>query len=171
MAGMLQNLKSRAGGWIERGVPAEGPWPLGKTVRDEWWPWLLGWIKLPGSALMGYWYWIEWGHAPVAITIALAFYVSARQGSFQVASNAPDVSARPLQTPAVATPVAASMSGALSGSADIEDWIKKEFARIEGKFGENFKTVFDVANAQRERNVIEELKRGFDELEKNIKRD
>jgi hypothetical protein len=78
MAGRLARLKSWARAWAGRGVRAEGLYALWKAVRDEWWPWLLGFLKLPGAFLTGGFSWLEWGSVPVALTLGLAFYASAR---------------------------------------------------------------------------------------------
>jgi hypothetical protein len=98
--------------------------------------------QLRGSALDGYWYWIEWG-TRLSRSPSRSLYVSARR-ALPVASNAPDVSARPLQTPAVATADRGFYVRCSLGERRHRGLIKKEFARIEGKFGENLRLFLTV---------------------------
>jgi hypothetical protein len=87
MARRLARLKSRLGSWVERGVRVEGLHSLWKAFSDDWWPWLLGYLKWPGAFMTGGWTWVEWRSVPVALTLALAFYASARFASLTRAAK------------------------------------------------------------------------------------
>jgi molybdopterin converting factor small subunit len=81
MAVIPQGLKARAGAWIGRAVRLEGLHSLWKAFSNDWWPMLLGYLKWPGAVMTGGWTWLEWHSVPVAVTLALGFYASARFAS------------------------------------------------------------------------------------------